>query len=82
MLDEPAVDGLHARITRTAEGRYIICDAGSASGTWVNYVLVPPEGVTLEHGDLVQFGRETFRFELKNPPPPRQPSVTVLQEDS
>jgi hypothetical protein len=82
ILDEPAVNGLHVRITRTAEGRYIICDAGSESGTWVNYVLIPPEGVTLEHGDTIQFGRETFRFELKNPPPPRQPTVTVMQEDS
>ena len=82
VLDDPAVDALQARIMRTEKGRFIICDAGSASGTWVNYVPVPAEGVALEHGDLVQFGRESFRFELKNPPPPRQPSVTVLPEDS
>jgi hypothetical protein len=81
IVDEPAVDGLHATIKHTIDGRFIISDAGSVSGTWVNYLPVPPEGATLEHGDLVQFGRESFRFELKNPPPPRQPTVTIMQED-
>ncbi len=82
LLESLTVDGLHARINRLLNGRYIITDISSAAGTWVNYTLVSPQGTPLEHGDLVQFGREAFRFELKNPPPPRSLKVTSIQEDA
>jgi predicted component of type VI protein secretion system len=76
VLASTSVDGLHARLRQPAEGQYRIFDAGSVAGTWVNYSLVPDEGTCLQHGDLVQMGREAFRFELKNPNPPRKPMVS------
>jgi len=36
---------------------------GSAAGTWLNYAPVSKNGAHLEHGDVVQFGKATFRFE-------------------
>ena len=81
ILDSAAVDGLHARILRAADGRFTISDAGSIAGTWVNYIQAPASGTPLEHGDLIQIGREVFRFELINPPPARSPRVTPYCEE-
>jgi pSer/pThr/pTyr-binding forkhead associated (FHA) protein len=80
VLDNPSVDGLHARIFQSPEGDFFIADAGSVAGTWVNYAPVAREGVRLEHGDLIHLGRVSFRFELTNPRRIRQPVVTPLDE--
>ncbi len=82
VFDSEAVDGLHAQIVRTAGGQYVIRDAGSISGTWVNYVQAAPDGTLMEHGDLVQMGREVYRFELMDPPPARSPRVTPYREEA
>lgn len=65
VVQSPSVDGLHARICPRGEQEYVLVDAGSLAGTWVNYELVPPGGVSLAHGDLVQMGLESYRFETK-----------------
>ncbi len=80
VIESPTVDGLHARIRRTPQGQYIISDAGSVAGTWVNYELVPSEGQLLVHGDLIHLGLEVYRFELKNAPALSQPRITSSQE--
>jgi len=80
-LDDPSVSKLHARLYHTPEGRYLLNDAGSISGTWVNYTPVPPLGVQLQHGDLIQFGRMTFRFELNDPGVLPQPVVTPYSDE-
>ena len=80
VIESATVDGLHARIRRTPQGQFIISDAGSVAGTWVNYELVPPEGQILAHGDLIHLGLEVYRFELKNGPAPSQPRITSSQE--
>jgi hypothetical protein len=67
VLESTSVDGLHARLRQAEPGQFRIFDAGSVAGTWVNYSPAAVEGTRLRHGDLVQFGRETFRFELKSP---------------
>ena len=79
-LSSPTVSPLHTRILQTAEGGFLIQDAGSVAGTWVNYAPVPAQGVLLRHGDLVQIGKVAFRFELANPPEERQPRITNRQE--
>jgi hypothetical protein len=79
VLQGASVAGLHARL-RQVEGEYIIIDAGSEAGTWVNCRAVPPEGARLQHGDLVQIGLETFRFELNHPQPPPHVCVTAWEE--
>jgi len=81
VLENPSVDGLHARLYHTGEGDYQLADAGSVAGTWVNYAPVSKEGVRLEHGDLIQLGRVAFRFELSNPNRLRQPVVTPYQDE-
>lgn len=80
-LSSATVSSLHARITQTAGGGFLIQDAGSVAGTWVNYAPVPAKGVLLQHGDLVQIGKVAFRFELANPPEERQPHVSDRQEN-
>jgi len=80
VLDDPSVDGLHARLFQSPEGDFYIADAGSVAGTWVNYAPVAREGVRLEHGDLIHLGRVSFRFELTNPRRIRQPVVTPIDE--
>jgi hypothetical protein len=40
-----------------------VADEGSNGGTWLNYAPVSKNGAHLEHGDVIQFGKATFRFE-------------------
>ena len=75
VLNYPSIDGLHARIFQAKDGSYLVADAGSVAGTWINFVPVTGAGVKLEHGDLVHFGRAAFRFELAHPTHVRQPQV-------
>ncbi|MGA9532573.1 MAG: FHA domain-containing protein [Anaerolineales bacterium] len=75
-LDDSSVSGLHARLIRQAGGRYLLRDQDSVAGTWVNYAQVSPAGQRLEHGDLIQLGRVTLRFELSDPA--RPPAVRVV----
>lgn len=79
-ISSPTVSPLHAKITQTAEGGFLIQDSGSVAGTWVNYAPVPAQGILLVHGDLVQIGKVAFRFELANPPEERQPRISNRQE--
>jgi len=76
VLDDPSVGGLHARLTRQADGSLRLVDEGSVAGTWVNYTPVAGEGQVLEHGDLVHFGRVGFRFTQRDPQHVRRPVIT------
>ncbi|MEW5941720.1 MAG: FHA domain-containing protein, partial [Chloroflexota bacterium] len=75
VLDEPALSPLHALI-RQDEAGFRIFDQGSVAGTWVNYEIVTREGYPLKHGDRVHLGNLIYRFELKNPPPTPEPTLT------
>ena len=79
-IDSPSVSGLHARIVQSGEGEYQIFDNESVAGTWVNYTPVAAQGVTLRHGDLIQLGRVSLRFELANPPELTLPRVRPYQD--
>jgi hypothetical protein len=82
VMDLPSINGLHARLFQNPQNDYFLADCGSIAGTWVNYVLVPGQGVRLEHGDLIQIGRAAFRFELSHPTQIRQLRVTEYKEES
>ena len=82
VLESPSVDGLHARLCQSEDGSFILKDEGSIAGTWVNYAPVSREGVHLEHGDLVHFGKIAFRFELGHPVHIRKPQVKPYKETS
>ncbi len=63
LLNYPLVSPLHARIFMDEEKKFRVADLNSAAGTWLNYAPVSSRGAHLEHGDVLQFGRASFRFE-------------------
>ncbi len=66
ILDDPSVSPLHARLKEKG-GQYFLSDEKSIAGTWVNYEqLTGPR--SLRHGDVIHFGRVSYRFMLRKPP--------------
>lgn len=62
VLDDPALEPLHAKLNLYPDGRVLLVDLGSHAGTWVNYNEIPPKGVELNHGDQISLGNHTFKF--------------------
>jgi pSer/pThr/pTyr-binding forkhead associated (FHA) protein len=81
-IEDPSIDGMHARLIRQVDGDYLIRDQDSKAGTWVNFEPLPEEGKRLEHGDLIQFGATKFRFQLTDPPPARIIRTKSTKEDN
>ena len=79
-VDDPSVEGLHARIIRQVDGSYLIRDQGSKAGTWIQYQEIPPAGQKLSHGDIVHFGRSGYRFVFADPPPAKEIRITRAGE--
>ena len=75
VIDDPTLEGLHARLVRNADGDFILFDEGSIAGTWVNHSQVGGEGVRINHGDLIYLGRSGFLFRLRGPGSIRKPVV-------
>lgn len=75
VLDDPSIAPLHARIRQTDEGTFTIFDHGSVAGTWVNFEPVTREGIRLAHGDRINFGQMSYRFDLSQPPAETEPKV-------
>lgn len=75
VLDSPSVDALHTRLTQVSEGVFVVADANSVAGTWVNYTPVSDSGVVLQHGDMIHIGRVAFRFEMSIAPEMQPPKV-------
>jgi hypothetical protein len=74
IMDDPSVSPLHARL-RVENGEYILSDEKSTAGTWVNYVqLTAPQ--RLQHGDILNIGRLSYRFMLRHPPERQAPKIT------
>ncbi|MFH1184092.1 MAG: FHA domain-containing protein, partial [Chloroflexota bacterium] len=76
VLDDPSLEARHASVTQTEKGDFFVVDAGTIGGTWVNFEPVGRDAHLLRHGDMIHFGQLVFRFELKEPPEPAQPTVT------
>jgi hypothetical protein len=74
ILDDPSVSPLHARLLQQ-DGDYILSDEKSVAGTWVNYELLAAPR-RLQHGDLLQFGRLSYRFMFRKPPERPRPKIT------
>jgi hypothetical protein len=75
VLDHPSVAALHARLTRTDGGDFLLFDNNTVAGTWVNYDPISKDGRVLRHGDVVNFGQLMYRFSLKNPPADAEPKI-------
>lgn len=80
ILTHETVSAVHARIFKDADGNFRVADMGSSAGTWVNYAPVSSHGALLEHGDLVQFGRVSYIFEVHGAVPKRV-QVLPYRED-
>jgi hypothetical protein len=80
VIADPSIEGLHARIHHEGKS-FLLTDAGSVAGSWVNYEQVTPEGRLLEHADIIYLGNVGFRFNLSEPGQPRKVVVTPLESD-
>ena len=78
VLLDPSIERVHARIHH-ADGSFLITDAGTVAGTWVNYDQVGSPGTYLEHADIIHLGRIGFRFKLSEPGQSRKIFVTPLE---
>ncbi len=74
-LDDPSVSPLHARLKQAADGSFTLADQKSTAGTWVNFEqLTGPH--RLQHGDVIHFGRLSYRFMLNKSPEQPKPRFT------
>ncbi len=80
VLGDPSLSPLHARLQRNSDGQVLLTDNHSIAGTWVNYELIPQEGCLLAHGDVVNFGKLTYRFVLSKPPAPKKPELLPIKQ--
>lgn len=67
VLSDPTIAPVHSKIFTDSAKHFYIADCGTTAGTWVNYAPVSQQGTLLQHGDLVNIGAATFRFEEVNP---------------
>ena len=81
LLNYPLVSPLHARIYLDEEKKFRVADVNSTAGTWLNYAPVSSRGAHLEHGDVLQFGRASFRFEQLGVETKRLRVVRMPDED-
>lgn len=81
VLGDTSLSPLHARIQRSPEGKFLLTDNRSIAGTWVNYELIPQEGRFLTHGDMVNFGKLTYRFVLSKPPSNQKPKLLPIKQE-
>ncbi len=76
ILDDLSVASIHARLKHNEAGQFVLYDAGSIAGTWVNYDSITREGQQLTHGDVVHFGQLAYRFQLHTPSDGVEPTIT------
>ncbi len=78
-IEDACIEGLHARLSLESDESFRLADLGSIAGTWVNFNPIPKEGVILQNGDLIHFGRIGFRFSTSDSRQVLKPTV-ILEE--
>jgi hypothetical protein len=66
VLSDEALEPLHAEIHAFPDGRTRLTDFHSIAGTYVNFKAVDTKGVEIHHGDILHFGRLSYRFNSPN----------------
>ncbi len=62
-IPDPRISRNHAEFIPDANGHYAIMDLGSANGTSINGILLPPRVPRiLSGGDEIRMGQNTYRF--------------------
>lgn len=64
VLDDPALEAMHAQLRIYPDGSARITDFDSTAGTFVNYAAAGTKGLELQHGDLLIIGSRFYRFNL------------------
>jgi hypothetical protein len=64
VISSSSVSPKHAILNRSEGGAVRLADLGSESGTWVNFAPVSSKGTVLNHGDIVQIGKLSFRYQI------------------
>jgi len=64
VLEDDTVSRLHARIRRQDQ-EYWLFDEGGSEGTYLNYERLGLAPQKLIDGDVIQFGKVTYRFSLR-----------------
>ncbi len=78
VLQDPSVSALHAEVRATACG-WVLYDLGSAEGTFVNELGVPPEGQPLRLQDVIRCGAVSLQVAaLEGPGQPTLKTSTAL----
>lgn len=67
VLSGPTITPVHAKLFTNSAKLFYIADCGSVAGTWVNYAPVSQQGSRVQHGDLINIGAYSFRFEELTP---------------
>ena len=62
VLNDDALEPLHAEIHAFLDGRTRLTDFHTTAGTYVNFEAVDTKGVEIHHGDILHFGRLSYRF--------------------
>jgi len=62
VLTDEALEPLHAEIHAFPDGRTRLTDFHTIAGTYVNFKAVDTKGVEIHHGDILHFGRLSYRF--------------------
>lgn len=77
VLDDPSISALHAILSQTEDGHFILKDQTSVAGTWINLENISREGKVLAHGDVIHFGTMRYQFMLEKAPRKGKPQVKV-----
>jgi hypothetical protein len=64
VISSMSISPKHAVLIRSEGGAVRLADLGSESGTWVNFAPVSSKGTILNHGDIVQIGKLSFRYQI------------------
>ena len=62
VLDDPAIDPLHAELQLFDDGRATLTDFKTTAGTYRNYKALSANATPLQHGDILHFGTMMYRF--------------------
>lgn len=62
VLDDPAIEALHAELQFSDDGQATLTDFRSTAGTYRNYKAVILRATPIQHGDILHFGTQMYRF--------------------
>ena len=62
VLDDPAIEPLHAELKLFDDGRATLTDFKTTAGTYRNFKALTSNAVDLQHGDILHFGTQMYRF--------------------